>query len=89
MESHTSAEDVGRIAAAAGVKLLVLSHLVPADDPLETKENWVEAARKNFSGKAIAAKEPDATGAAGVTIAPKEISFPARADRAAPGAYRR
>jgi ribonuclease BN (tRNA processing enzyme) len=30
---HTTAEDVGRAAAAAGVKLVVLSHLVPGDDP--------------------------------------------------------
>ena len=30
LASHTTAQDVGKIAAAAGVKLLVLSHLVPA-----------------------------------------------------------
>ena len=30
---QTSAEDAGRVAQAAGVKLLVLSHLVPPDDP--------------------------------------------------------
>jgi ribonuclease BN (tRNA processing enzyme) len=29
---HTSVEDAGRVAEAAGVKTLVLSHLVPADD---------------------------------------------------------
>jgi ribonuclease BN (tRNA processing enzyme) len=57
MDSHTSAEDVGRIAAAAGVKLLVLSHLVPADDPLVTDDNWMEAVRKNFSGRAVVAKD--------------------------------
>ena len=33
LDSHTSTEDVGRIAAAAGVKTLVLSHFVPGDDP--------------------------------------------------------
>jgi ribonuclease BN (tRNA processing enzyme) len=57
MESHTSAEDVGRIAAAAGVKVLVLSHLVPADDPLVSDENWVEEVRKNFSGRIVVAKD--------------------------------
>jgi ribonuclease BN (tRNA processing enzyme) len=57
MESHTSSEDVGRIAAAAGVKVLVLSHLVPADDPLVTDENWVEEVRKNFSGRIVIAKD--------------------------------
>jgi ribonuclease BN (tRNA processing enzyme) len=57
MESHTSAEDVGRIAAAAGVKVLVLSHLVPAEDPLVTDENWMEDVRKNFSGRTVVAKD--------------------------------
>jgi ribonuclease BN (tRNA processing enzyme) len=57
MESHTSSEDVGRIAAAAGVKVLVLSHLVPADDPLVTDENWVEEVRKNFPGRIVVAKD--------------------------------
>jgi len=40
LESHTSTEDVGRIAAAAGVEVLVLSHFVPGDDPLVTDDNW-------------------------------------------------
>jgi ribonuclease BN (tRNA processing enzyme) len=57
MESHTTTEDVGRIAAAAGVKLLVLSHFVPGDDPEVTDENWIEGARKNFAGKIIVAKD--------------------------------
>jgi ribonuclease BN (tRNA processing enzyme) len=57
MESHTSTEDVGRIAAAAGVKVLVLSHFVPGDDPLITDEDWVEGVRKNFSGKIVVAKD--------------------------------
>ncbi|MGE5242961.1 MAG: MBL fold metallo-hydrolase, partial [Betaproteobacteria bacterium] len=34
---QTSAEDVGRVAQAAGVKTLVLSHLIPADDPEVTE----------------------------------------------------
>src|SRR5438067_1417536 len=33
IDSHTAVEDVGRVATAAGVTTLVLSHLVPADDP--------------------------------------------------------
>ena len=32
--SHSTAEDAGRIAAAAGVERLVLNHLIPADDRL-------------------------------------------------------
>lgn len=51
--SHTSAEDCGRIATAAGVKTLVLSHFVPPDDPLVTEQMWVEAARRHFKGQVI------------------------------------
>jgi ribonuclease BN (tRNA processing enzyme) len=57
MESHTTTEDVGRIAAAAGVKVLVLSHFVPGDDPEVTDEDWISGVRKNFSGKIIVAKD--------------------------------
>src|SRR5262249_47977782 len=41
--SHTLAEDVGRIAAAAQVKTLVLNHFVPGDDKSLTPEFWTEA----------------------------------------------
>ena len=33
VDSHTTPEDVGRVAAQAQVKTLVLSHFVPGDDP--------------------------------------------------------
>lgn len=48
--SHTLAEDVGRIATAAGVKNLVLSHFVPGDDKTLTAQKWIEAVRTTFSG---------------------------------------
>jgi ribonuclease BN (tRNA processing enzyme) len=57
LASHTSAEDAGRIAQAAGVKLLVLSHLVPADDPTVTDEMWISAARTHFRGRVIVGKD--------------------------------
>jgi ribonuclease BN (tRNA processing enzyme) len=57
MESHTTTDDVGRIAAAAGVKVLVLSHFVPGDDPLVTDDNWTEGVKKHFTGKIIVAKD--------------------------------
>ena len=53
LASHTPVEDVGRVAQAAGVKLLVLSHLVPADDPSITDEMWIEGARVHFRGRVI------------------------------------
>ena len=57
LASHTSTEDVGRIAAQAGVKTLVLSHLVPGDDPSITDDQWSEGVRKNFSGTIIVGKD--------------------------------
>jgi len=56
LASHTSTEDVGRIAAEAGVKTLVLSHLIPGDDPSITDEQWSEGARKYFKGRVIVGK---------------------------------
>ena len=57
LTSHTSAEDAGRVAAAAGVKTLVLSHFVPPDDPTITDQIWLDAARKHFDGEIIVGKD--------------------------------
>jgi ribonuclease BN (tRNA processing enzyme) len=57
MESHTSTEDVGRIASAAGVKTLVLTHFVPGGIPTLTDQNWLEGVRKNFSGNVIVGRD--------------------------------
>lgn len=57
LASHTSAEEAGRAAQAAGVKLLVLSHLVPADDPTVTDQMWIDAARVHFRGPVIVGKD--------------------------------
>ena len=57
IDSHTSAEDCGRMAAAAGVKTLVLSHLVPPDDPQITEQMWIDAATKHFSGTVVLGKD--------------------------------
>jgi ribonuclease BN (tRNA processing enzyme) len=50
MASHTLAADAGRIATDAGVKHLVLNHLIPADDPEFGEEHWQEAMRTSWSG---------------------------------------
>jgi ribonuclease BN (tRNA processing enzyme) len=57
LAGQTSAEDAGRVAQAAGVKTLVLSHLVPADDPEVTDQMWIDAARVNFSGSVVVGKD--------------------------------
>jgi ribonuclease BN (tRNA processing enzyme) len=54
---QTSAEEAGRIAERAGVKTLVLSHLVPADDPQVTDTMWIEAAQRQFSGRVVLGKD--------------------------------
>lgn len=51
--SHTLAEDVGRIAAAAGIGTLVLNHFVPADDRTLTPEIWTAAVRTTFAGPVV------------------------------------
>jgi ribonuclease BN (tRNA processing enzyme) len=57
MSHHTSAEDAGRVAQAAGVKMLVLSHLVPPDDPVITDQMWIDAARVHFRGPVVVGKD--------------------------------
>jgi len=54
---QTSAADAGRVAQAAGVKTLVLSHLIPADDPDITERMWVAAAQSTFRGTVIVGKD--------------------------------
>jgi len=57
LASHTVPEDVGRVAAQAGVKTLVLSHFVPGDDPSITDEQWAAGVRKHFKGKIIVGRD--------------------------------
>ncbi len=57
LESHTTVEDCGRVAAAAGVQTLVLSHLVPGGDATITDDMWVHAARQHFQGRIIVGKD--------------------------------
>ena len=57
LAAHTTTEDIGRIAAIAKPKLLVLSHLVPGDIDSITDDLWLEGVRKHFDGKAIVAKD--------------------------------
>jgi len=57
LASHTTTEDIGRVAAIAKPKLLVLSHLVPGDNPSITDEEWTAGVKKHFDGKVIVAKD--------------------------------
>jgi ribonuclease BN (tRNA processing enzyme) len=57
MSHHTTAEDAGRVAQAARVKTLVLSHLAPSDDPTITDQMWTDAARLHFNGRIVVGKD--------------------------------
>jgi ribonuclease BN (tRNA processing enzyme) len=51
LAGHTTAEQAGEVAAAAGVKTLVLSHLVPGDGVSDA--TWEGEARKHYAGPII------------------------------------
>ncbi|RWM04615.1 MAG: MBL fold metallo-hydrolase [Mesorhizobium sp.] len=55
--SHSLAEDAGRIASDAGVRRLVLNHLIPADDPAFGEADWVAAVRKTWPGALTIARD--------------------------------
>ena len=57
LASHTPVADVGRVATEAGVKTLVLSHLVPGGYPFIKDEVWFEAVRPYFSGTIIIGRD--------------------------------
>jgi len=50
LASHSFAGEAGRIAADAGVRELVLNHLIPADDPEIGEADWIVAGRKTWAG---------------------------------------
>lgn len=50
---HTSAEEAGEIAAAAGVKTLVLTHLIPAN----ADETFRERAARKFKGEILVGRD--------------------------------
>ena len=55
--SHTPSGELGRIAAQAGVKTLVLSHFVPGDDPSITDAMWTAGLRDHFKGKVVVGRD--------------------------------
>jgi len=57
LSHHTPVEEAGRIAQEAGVKTLVLSHLIPAEDPEVSDEMWLNAARRYFKGRVVLGRD--------------------------------
>lgn len=54
-ESHTSVHQVGALAARAGVRVLVLSHLVPAEGL--TNDEWQGNASTDFEGRVVVGED--------------------------------
>ena len=52
-QQHLSPEEVGKMAAKAGVKLVILSHVVPGDVSPKYFVEFVAAVKKYFSGPVI------------------------------------
>jgi ribonuclease BN (tRNA processing enzyme) len=56
-EEHVTPEDVGKMAAKAGVKTVVMTHLGPKADQNADYTNYVDEARKYFLGPIVLAKD--------------------------------
>jgi ribonuclease BN (tRNA processing enzyme) len=56
--SHSSPEQVGQTATQAGVRTLVLSHLVPGDLDL-TEADWEARVRPHFAGEIVCGVDLD------------------------------
>lgn len=54
VNSHTSAEQVGEVAAAAGAKRVILSHYSPTDLP---DSEWQQAIGKHYQGEVTVARD--------------------------------
>ncbi|MES1940976.1 hypothetical protein T5B8_12071 [Salinisphaera sp. T5B8] len=57
LSHHVTGAQVGRAAQAAHVKKLVLSHLVPADDPSVTEQSWIDAVRGDYDGPVVVGRD--------------------------------
>jgi ribonuclease BN (tRNA processing enzyme) len=61
VESHVSTVDVGRMAAEAKVKTVVLNHLLPGSNPLRGPElpdtSYIAGVRRYFSGEVLVGRD--------------------------------
>ncbi len=57
LASHTTAEQVGRVATEAKVKTLVLNHFVPGGDPALTDAVWRDAVVPHFKGEIVVGRD--------------------------------
>jgi ribonuclease BN (tRNA processing enzyme) len=55
--SHSFAADAAGIAQEAGVGMLVLNHLIPADDPAFGEQHWRAAVAPIFAGEVVVGRD--------------------------------
>jgi ribonuclease Z len=56
LDYHSSCADAGRTAARAGVRTLVLTHLIPFCAP-GTEQEWIDEAAAEFDGEIVVAHD--------------------------------
>ena len=56
-EEHVTPEDIGKMAAKAGVKAVVMTHLGPSPNPNDDYQRYADEAKKYFSGPITIAKD--------------------------------
>jgi ribonuclease BN (tRNA processing enzyme) len=57
IKAHTPTTQVGRIASAAQVRKLVLSHFAPSGGPFDKDELWLKDAQKDYKGPIVIARD--------------------------------
>ncbi len=56
-EEHVTPEDIGKMAAKAGVKAVVMTHLAPTINAHDDYQRYVDGAKKYYSGPITLAKD--------------------------------
>jgi len=55
---HTTPEEIGRVAKEAGVKLVVLTHIVAGSTPpADADASYIEAVKRNYSGQVVVGRD--------------------------------
>jgi ribonuclease BN (tRNA processing enzyme) len=57
IEEHLTAEEVGKMAARANVKTVVLTHIAATTNPNEDYVRFVEQVKRQFSGQVLVARD--------------------------------
>ncbi len=70
LASHSFAGEAGSIATDAGMRHLVLNHLIPADDAQIGEADWIAAVRKTWAGALTIARDGLVVGLDGDRAAP-------------------